>query len=210
MMLRLFGFSFNLEKSRSFLKLTFIPSETRLRLSCFWPNSLRMEGLEDASGEIIVYFFKKLNLNVTWWGGANFLSLHNPFRKKIAFWYPVSEFLYYKTIGKQYENNRKTIAYCCWTNSNNPFRNFWSIFMPRSGIYAETWYPEKRHVQYRFISKCPPPPGSHLLHGCDVIQTVHRRTRRKPSSSVQFENENVTPSVIWTYQVFLSPKCFRI
>ena len=28
-------------------------------------------------------------------------------------------------------------------------------------------------------------------------QTVYRRTRRKPSSSVQFENENdVTPSVI--------------
>ena len=29
------------------------------------------------------------------------------------------------------------------------------------------------------------------------FQTVYRRTRRKPSSSVQFENENdVTPSVI--------------
>ena len=28
-----------------------------------------------------------------------FKDLHNPFGKKIAFWYPVSEFLDYKTIG---------------------------------------------------------------------------------------------------------------
>ena len=30
-----------------------------------------------------------------------FKNLHNMFRKKIAFRYPVSEFLDYKTIGKQ-------------------------------------------------------------------------------------------------------------
>ena len=45
LMIRLFGFGFNLEKSRSFLKLTFSPSETRLRLSCLRPNSLRTDGL---------------------------------------------------------------------------------------------------------------------------------------------------------------------
>ena len=49
----------------------------------------------------------------------------------------------------------KTIAFCSWTNSHNPFRNFWSIFIHRSGIYAEKWFPEKRHVPYRFIWKCP-------------------------------------------------------
>ena len=54
----------------------------------------------------------------------------------------------------------KTITYCSWTNSHNPFRNLWSIFIPRSGIYAKKWYPEKRHDPYRFIWKCPlPPPG---------------------------------------------------
>ena len=41
---------------------------------------------------------------------------------------------------------------------------------------------------------------SYLLHRCDVIRifkTVYRRMRRKPISSVQFENENdVTPSVV--------------
>ena len=51
----------------------------------------------------------------------------------------------------------KTIVCCSWTNSHNLFRNFWSIFISRSGIYAQKWYPEKRHVSYRLIWKCPPP-----------------------------------------------------
>ena len=40
---------------------------------------------------------------------------------------------------------------------------------------------------------------SYLLHGCDVIRNFKLciEERGKPSSSVQFENENdVTPSVI--------------
>ena len=60
------------------------------------------------------------------------------------------------------ENNSllvlKTIGHCSWTNSL--FRNFWSIFIPRLGIYAEKRYPEKRYVACWFIWKCPPPPGS--------------------------------------------------
>ena len=36
-----------------------------------------------------------------------------------------------------------------------------------------------------------------ITRGRSNFQTMYRRTRRKPSSSVQFENENdVTPSVI--------------
>ena len=57
------------------------------------------------------------HLNVTWQGGAHFfMNFHNPFRKKFAFWYPVSEFLDYKRIKNNMESNRllflKTIAYC--------------------------------------------------------------------------------------------------
>ena len=89
-----------------------------------------------------------------------FKNLHNPFGKKFAFRCSVSEFLDYKTIGNNsllfLKTIAKTIAYCFWTNSHNPFRNFWSIFIPGSGIYAEKWYPEKPHVPYRFIWKCPP------------------------------------------------------
>ena len=77
--------------------------------------------------------------------------------KNFAFPYPVSELLNSKN---NRENNGilflKTIAYCSWTNNHNLFRNFWSIFIPRSGIFAEKWYSEKRHVPYRFIWKSPP------------------------------------------------------
>ena len=94
-----------------------------------------------------------------------FKSLHNPFRKKICILIPCFGIF-------RLQNNRKTIvktiAYCSWKQQPfvleqiviKPFRNFWSIFIPRSGIYAEKWYPEKRHVPYRFIWKCP--PGSRL------------------------------------------------
>ena len=97
------------------------------------------------------------HLNVTWRGGAHFLRVSTThLGKKFAFWYPVSEFLDYKTIGNNSLLFLKTIAFYSWTNSHNPFRNFWSIFIPRSGIYAEKWYPEKRHLPYRFIWKYPP------------------------------------------------------
>ena len=40
--------------------------------------------------------------NVTWREGTHFLRVSTTrLGKKIAFWYPVSEFLDYKTIGKQ-------------------------------------------------------------------------------------------------------------
>ena len=51
----------------------------------------------------------------------------------------------------------KTIAYCFSTNSQYLFRNFWSIFIPGSGIQTEKWYPEKRHVPYSL--EVLPPPG---------------------------------------------------
>ena len=54
------------------------------------------------------------------------------------------------------QNSRETIAFCSSTHNQNPFRNFWWIFIPGSGIYAEKWYPEERHVPYRFIWKCAP------------------------------------------------------
>ena len=42
------------------------------------------------------------HLNVTWRGGAHFLRVSaTRLGKKFAFWYPVSEFLDYKTMGKQ-------------------------------------------------------------------------------------------------------------
>ena len=107
----------------------------------------------------------KGHLNVTWRGGAHFLRTSTTcFGKKFAFRYPVSELLDKRIPPNNRENNSllflKTIAYCSWTNSHNLFRNFWSIFIPGSGIYAEKWYPEKRHVPYRFMWKCPLPPGN--------------------------------------------------
>ena len=88
-----------------------------------------------------------------------FKNLHRPFRKKFAFWYPVSELLNYKNYKNNRKNNNllfsKTITCCYWTNSHNPFQNFWSIFILRSGFYAEKWYPEKRHVPCRFIWSAP-------------------------------------------------------
>ena len=82
-----------------------------------------------------------------------FKRLHNPLRKKICILIPCFGIF-------RLQNNSllflKTIAFCSWTSSHYPLRNSWSIFMPRSGIYAEKWYPEKRHVTYRFIWKCPP------------------------------------------------------
>ena len=105
---------------------------------------------------------RALECNLT--GRCPFLkNLHNPFREKNCISIPCfgicrlqsnrenNSLLFVKTIAW-------TIAYCFWTNSHNPFRNFWSIFIPGSGNYAEKWYPEKRHVPYRFIWKCPPPP----------------------------------------------------
>ena len=90
-----------------------------------------------------------------------FTNLHNPFRKKICISTPC--FGIFK-LQNDRENNSllflkiaKTIAYCFRTNSHNPFRNFWSIFIPGSGLYAEKWYPARRHVPYRFIWKCPHP-----------------------------------------------------
>ena len=43
-------------------------------------------------------------------------------------------------------------AYFSWTDTNSLFRNFWSIFTPSSGMYAEKWYPEKRHVPYKAVN----------------------------------------------------------
>ena len=90
-----------------------------------------------------------------------FKSLHKPFRKKICILIPCFGIFRLQnnrtTIGKTITYcSWKTIAFCSWTNSHNLFWNFWSIFIPRSGIYAEKWYPEKRHVPYRFILKWPP------------------------------------------------------
>ena len=81
-----------------------------------------------------------------------FKNLHNPFRKKICISIPCFGIIRLQKIPKTIG---KTIVYCSWTNSDNLYRNFWSIFMPGSGIYAEKWYPEKRHVPYRFMWKCP-------------------------------------------------------
>ena len=137
----------------------------------FWSASNGYSGCPSSSGG-------GGHLKVTWRGGAHFLRVSTTrLGKKFAFWYPVSRFLDYKTM----ENNRginsllflKTIAFCFWTNSRNPFRNFWSSFIPRSGIYAEKWYPEKRHVPYRIIWKCPPGPSS--LHTAQNLQIPTRR-----------------------------------
>ena len=101
------------------------------------------------------------HLSVTWRGSAHVLRIFTTRSgKKFAFRYPVSESLHYKNSKNNRENNSllflKTIAYCYWTNSHKLFRNFWSIFIPGSGIYAEKWYSEKRHFPYRFIWKCLP------------------------------------------------------
>ena len=100
--------------------------------------------------------------NVPWRLRCPFINnLHNPFRKKFAFRYPVSELLDYKkpkTIGNNGLLFLKTITYCSWTISHNLLRNFWSISIPRSGIYAEKcikMIPWKTAHPYRYIWKCP-------------------------------------------------------
>ena len=95
------------------------------------------------------------HLNVTWRGGAHFLkSLHNPFRKKNCILIPCFGIF-------RLENNRKiigkTIAYCSWTNCHNPFWNFWSIFIPRSGIYKMIPWKTARPVQVYNYMEVPPP-----------------------------------------------------
>ena len=125
-------------------------TENDLAFLCF---SEFCSSLEFVLASILFAFGPGGHLNVTWRGGAHFLRVSTArLGKTFAIWYPVSEFLDYKTMGK-------TIAFCSWTNSHIPFRNFWSIFIPRSGIYTEKWYHEKRQVPYRFIWNCPPPPG---------------------------------------------------
>ena len=67
------------------------------------------------------------------------------------------------------------MAYCSWTNSHKLFRSFWSIFIPRSGIYAEKWYPGKRHVPHRFIWKCPPGSLAFYLKKVKISKIVQNR-----------------------------------
>ena len=108
------------------------------------------------------------HLNVTWQGAAHFLRVSTiRLGKKIAFWYPVSEFLDYKTI-------EKTTVFCSLTNSHNSFRNFWSIFIPRSGIYAENDTLKNGTSRIGLYGSAPPPPRSvvqcvwQLLNICSV------------------------------------------
>ena len=117
-----------------------------------WPKTSRDTEIRTAKGP------GALECNLT--GRCpTFKNLHNPFRGKICISIPFSGIIRLQKIPKTIG---KTIAYS-WTNSHSLFRNFWSIFIPRSGIYAEKWYPEKRHLPYRFIWKClPPPPGQRI------------------------------------------------
>ena len=110
----------------------------------------------------------------------------NPFRKKICISIPCFGIIRLQNSKNNRENNSllflKTIAYCSWTNSHNLFRNFWLIFISRSGIYAEKWYPEKRHVRCRFIWKFPPPRGLHKqTNERETPQTEHPLSKNDPT-----------------------------
>ena len=91
-----------------------------------------------------------------------FKSLDNPFRKKNCILTPCFGIF---RLQNNRENNSllflKTIVFFSWTNSHNPVSEFLINFHTRSGIYAEKWYPKKRHVPYRFIRKSPPPGVVH-------------------------------------------------
>ena len=52
---------------------------------------------------------------------------------------------------KIFKKSWKTIVYCSLANNHNLFRNFWTILMPGSGIYAKEWYPESPLLRVPFI-----------------------------------------------------------
>ena len=97
-----------------------------------------------------------------------FKSLHNPFRKKIAFLIPCFGIFRLqnnrKTIWKTIAYCFKAIAFCSWTTSHNPSRNFWSIFSyPVQEFMLKDDTLKNGTSRIGFYGSAPPVPGAGIF-----------------------------------------------